>query len=254
MVLSGKAGLIHKIKKEKPMATYVISDIHGQLEKLETLMEKINLKDSDNLYVLGDVVDRGPKPMECLQYLMAMPNVHCLAGNHDIMFLDCIKFLDKEITKEFIKQLSDDQIVALTGWIENGGTTTMQQYSELDEEEKEDIIDFLMEFELYEELTVNGQKYLLVHAGIDNYVYGKPLNEYEMDDFLWVRTDYELPYLDDTITISGHTPTQTIVGNSRPGYIFKTKYHIAIDCGASHSKGRLAAYCIETGQEFYSMD
>lgn len=40
------------------MATYVISDIHGQLEKLETLIERINLKDSDDLYVLGDVVEK----------------------------------------------------------------------------------------------------------------------------------------------------------------------------------------------------
>ena len=42
------------------MATYVISDIHGQYDMFMELLEKIPLKDSDTLYILGDVVDRVP--------------------------------------------------------------------------------------------------------------------------------------------------------------------------------------------------
>lgn len=49
---------------------------------------------------------------------------------------------------------------------------------------------------------------------------------------MWTRIDYEIPYFDDIIVVSGHTPTQNILGNSRPGYIFKENHHIAIDCGA----------------------
>ena len=57
------------------MATYVISDIHGEYDKFITLLEKIDLKDSDTLYILGDVVDRGPNPVKTLLKLMEMPNV-----------------------------------------------------------------------------------------------------------------------------------------------------------------------------------
>ena len=41
------------------MATYVISDIHGEYERFMELLEEIELKDTDTLYVLGDVLDRG---------------------------------------------------------------------------------------------------------------------------------------------------------------------------------------------------
>ena len=55
------------------MASYVISDIHGELELFEELLDRIALKDSDTLYILGDVVDRGPHPVKVLQRLMSMP-------------------------------------------------------------------------------------------------------------------------------------------------------------------------------------
>ena len=42
------------------MSMFVIGDIHGELEQLKTLIQKINLNDEDELYVLGDVIDRGP--------------------------------------------------------------------------------------------------------------------------------------------------------------------------------------------------
>ena len=40
------------------MATYVISDIHGMYNKFVELLNKIKLKDTDTLYILGDVLDR----------------------------------------------------------------------------------------------------------------------------------------------------------------------------------------------------
>ena len=37
---------------------YVISDIHGNINRFNSIMEQINLQDTDTLYVLGDVIDR----------------------------------------------------------------------------------------------------------------------------------------------------------------------------------------------------
>ncbi|MGO4865364.1 metallophosphoesterase [Ligilactobacillus ruminis] len=56
----------------------------------------------------------------------------------------------------------------------------------------------------------------------------------------------------DTFVITGHTPTQTIEDNPRPGFIYRNNNHIAIDCGAHYPGGRLVAICLETGEEFYS--
>ncbi len=48
------------------MATYVISDIHGQYKMFLDLLDKIKLKDTDTLYILGDILDRGPIPLRHL--------------------------------------------------------------------------------------------------------------------------------------------------------------------------------------------
>ena len=71
------------------MATYVISDIHGQYNMFIELLDKINLKDTDTLYILGDVLDRGPHPIKTIRKLMEMPNAICLVGNHEFMAMKC---------------------------------------------------------------------------------------------------------------------------------------------------------------------
>lgn len=56
----------------------------------------------------------------------------------------------------------------------------------------------------------------------------------------------------DKYVITGHTPTQAIRNNPNPGYIYRRNNHIAIDCGATYPGGRLAAICLDTGEEYYS--
>ena len=51
---------------------YVISDIHGHFDKYKEMLEKINFTDGDTLYILGDVVDRGPDGIKILQDMMVM--------------------------------------------------------------------------------------------------------------------------------------------------------------------------------------
>lgn len=48
----------HGQRGEKYMATYVISDIHGEYELFIKLLEKIRFTSADTLYVLGDVIDQ----------------------------------------------------------------------------------------------------------------------------------------------------------------------------------------------------
>ena len=57
---------------------YVLSDIHGQKRRFESIMKQINLQPEDTLYVLGDVIDRNPDGIKILRKLMAMPNVKML--------------------------------------------------------------------------------------------------------------------------------------------------------------------------------
>lgn len=68
--------------------TYVLSDIHGNLRRFESIMKQINLQSDDTLYVLGDVVDRYPDGIKILRRIMKMPNARMLMGNHEYMMLN----------------------------------------------------------------------------------------------------------------------------------------------------------------------
>ena len=49
---------------------YIVADIHGCYQQYQMLLEKIQFSEKDELYVLGDVVDRGPEPIKVLQDMM----------------------------------------------------------------------------------------------------------------------------------------------------------------------------------------
>lgn len=58
----------------------IISDIHGNLEALESVIE--DLKELDKIICLGDIVGYGPDPEECIKIVREISDV-VLAGNHD---------------------------------------------------------------------------------------------------------------------------------------------------------------------------
>ena len=82
------------------MATYEISDIHGEYWKFMELLDIIHFSDEDILYLLGDVVDRGKNPVKTLLKMMEMPNVIPIAGNHEQMMLECMLVLINEVKDE----------------------------------------------------------------------------------------------------------------------------------------------------------
>ncbi len=233
---------------------YVISDIHGGYDQFLEVLDLIQLKDSDTLYILGDIVDRGPHPIKTLLKIMEMPNVVCIVGNHELMALDGLRFLNTQITTESVENIDAELLGSLIDWQRNGSETTIEEFWALDPEMRQEVIGFLMDFSMYEEITVNGQKYLLVHAGLGEYSPEKDIEDYSLKNLVWDRADYNTQYFDDTIVITGHTPTQLIEGNPNPGYIYRNINHIAIDCGCGMPGGRLAAICLDTGEEFYSSD
>lgn len=70
---------------------YIIADIHGCYNEYINLLKKINFSDNDILYILGDVVDRGPEPIKILQDMMKRSNVFLIIGNHEFMMYTILK-------------------------------------------------------------------------------------------------------------------------------------------------------------------
>lgn len=234
------------------MATYVMGDIHGEYGAFMDLLEQIQLKETDTLYVLGDILDRGPHPIKVLLKLMEMPNVICLVGNHELMALECLEFLMKEITDVSIDEIDSETLNNLVTWQYNGSKTTIDEFRSLSREMQQEVLYFIKEFSIYEEVSVNGKDYLLVHGGLGNYWPGKEIDEYSLKELVWDRAEYDIPYFEDVYVMTGHTPTQEIIGNPRPGYIYQKNNHIAMDCGCNRPDGRLAVLCLDTGEEFYA--
>ena len=64
--------------------TYVISNIHGNYDKFCEMLQKISFKDSDVMYILGDMVDYGDKSMELIGDVSMRYNVLPILGEHDM--------------------------------------------------------------------------------------------------------------------------------------------------------------------------
>lgn len=228
---------------------YVTSDIHGEYDAYKNILNKIHFSDNDELYVLGDCVDRGDKPIELLQDMMLRPNVFPIIGNHEYMALKVLKQLMEEITEESCEKiLSSNLMQELLLWQQDGGDVTLKQFQNLGLEERYDIIDYLEEFSLYEEIEVDERQFVLVHAGLDNFDENRSLDAYKPYEVIFSAPDYNKVYYKNKYLVTGHRPTLSFDGNT--GQVVMMNNHIAIDCGCVFG-GHLAVLCLDTMDVFY---
>jgi len=127
---------------------YVISDVHGCLRTFKALFEKIDLKNEDQLFLLGDYVDRGPDSVGLVDFLIELKqrcNLFLLRGNHEEELLLMEQYEVKNLIESSI--LNDK----LGGFYEKN-LKLKPKYKA--------FFDSLLYF-------VELDKYMLVHAGFD---------------------------------------------------------------------------------------
>ena len=221
--------------------TYVMSDIHGHYDKYREMLETIEFAADDTLYVLGDVLDRGSDGFKTLLDMTARPNVIGLLGNHELLAAAVLPSLLRTMRQGEEQPLSEPEQEQMREWIQNGGKASILQFLQLGGEEMETVCEYLPELSAYEEVTVQGRQFLLVHAGLEH--------------FLFCRPNLDAAYFPDKTLVFGHTPTRLLyqqIGElGQPDRIFHRGMMIGIDCGCAYPGGRLGCLCLDTMEEFY---
>ena len=204
---------------------YAVGDIHGELEKLEELLESLPLRKGDRLVFLGDYVDRGPDSFGVVERLVALqrdwPCVFLL-GNHESMFLDFLGF-------------RDEAYFGGDAFLVNGGDRTLAGYGYFDREnpDRESFRlpkpheDFMKGLQLWH----RDGDYLFLHAGLGREQLrcgdlDYALRQARVEELLWTRTSCELPNDLQTTIVYGHTPAEDF------GVRWNPPFSIGIDTGA----------------------
>lgn len=242
--------------------TYVISDIHGQYDKYAAMLQLINFSVDDMLYVLGDIVDRGPYGFKILLDMQTKMNVVPIFGNHEYMAAKSMKWLMKEVTEDSIDDISADMFRGLFEWMEVGGSESISEFRSLSRGDQEIVLEYMREFSIAEEIEANGKQFVLVHAGLDNFSEGRPLWDYSLHEMIFAETDYSRAYFEDKYLVTGHRPVRAIraemqgldINQMDPAQyddtVLMINNHIAIDCGCAYG-GKLGCICLETFETFY---
>lgn len=87
------------------MATYAVGDLQGCLEPLKCLLKQVAFDPAlDQLWLVGDLVNRGPQSLETLRFLYGMRgSLVCVLGNHDLHLLAAAKNIERLKKRHFAR-------------------------------------------------------------------------------------------------------------------------------------------------------
>lgn len=217
---------------------YAVGDIHGRIDLLEELLEKMEqdarARSASDVTVifLGDLIDRGPASAQVVQHLLDLSRRHSglrfLMGNHEEVFL---------------KAMAGEK-GAMDFFLRIGGDATMLSYGmsaaqlDMDHAELHALMqahvpaDHLAFVSGFEDMILIGD-YAFVHAGVSPRV---PLSRQKTSALRWVRDEFlHHPHPLEKIIVHGHTISENVE---------QTAHRIGLDTGA-YASGRLTAMGFE---------
>ncbi len=238
----------HQVRVEDEGPFDVIGDLHGCLNELKRLLERLGYERDRKGYVhsenrkavfLGDLGDRGPDSVGCLALVLDMVEqnrAYYVPGNHCEMLYEYLTGEREELV--------------------HGLQTTVQELNELPKDQRGELTDrFLRMYETAPPyLVLDGGDLVVSHAGIRTDDIGD-VNERIVDFCLYgdttgetgsygypVRRDWALAHRGDPLVVYGHTPSAKAM---------EVNGTVNIDQGAVYG-GYLSSYCYPEG-EFVSV-
>lgn len=228
------------------MATYIISDIHGEYDLFVKLLSSVNFSDKDTLFICGDIIDKGNDSIRLVKHIMKRPNIKAIQGNHEYYFLNFYESVMREVgdNEDYNKVLEK-----------------LQSFFPEDKEELTwEVVDYIESLPYF----IERDKFICVHAGVkigeENRIL--PLTYKDYKYYLFDRRFKEgnvNPKNSKTVFF-GHTPTsyknnsgeiiKTLIPNLRKGNSLQDYSKVWLDTGVYLTK-MLGMIRIEDMQEFY---
>ncbi|TQR20627.1 metallophosphoesterase family protein [Psychrobacillus vulpis] len=211
--------------------TLLISDIHGELEKFEKLLEKVVYnKEKDQLILLGDYVDRGPNAKGVIEKVMKLKEngARVLKGNHEDMMIRALTTDVEKSWNHWVKRCGGDKTLFSYGFSENDITVSEENFQkpQLHSEELIKHLKFVQDLEMY----IETDDYIFVHAGVHPTT---PITETDPHKLLWIRDEFHKEYNGNKTVIFGHTETNSLHQNPENNNVFFGNNRIiGIDGGA----------------------
>lgn len=208
------------------MRTIIIGDIHGCFREYKTLLKKVHYnKNKDRLILLGDLMDRGPRSYEMLQWAIRWKeenpdNFYMVRGNHEQMIVEQAKDIDTRMI-----------------WRVVGKGATLRSFAKY-KDHMESYIPWITEnMPLYFE----EEGLRCVHAAVRE----ESFEDNDLDTLVKDHSESKKNLYDGKLTIIGHTPLQDPTyydGSGEEG--------IALPYGEWRALPERGTICIDTGCVF----
>lgn len=192
-----------------------IGDVHGHYDGLMRLLEAIVPGSEDQIYFVGDLIDRGPKSAQVVQFVREN-QFNCVLGNHEQLLIEA--FPGSKVSH-----------LALQAWLQSGGQSTVASYNK--PETLLENLDWMRSLPTHLDLG----DIWLAHAGLHPNL---PIHEQTAHEYCWIREEFHsssTPYFSNKLIITGHTITFTLPGGT-PGVLAQGQGWLDIDTGAYHPK------------------
>jgi len=188
----------------------VITDIHGCAKTFEKLLKKVEFSEDDQLFLLGDFINRGPRSKEVLDHVMQLIddgfNIYPLMGNHEENLLHIAAENPDELLL-LLKPRNSLSLLNKKGYV------------------KRRFFKFIRNLPYYYQL----EDYYLVHAGF-NMKIEKPLTD--IHAMAWIRNFSVKKEYNGRKILFGHTPTKL---SKIKAQIEANSKSLCLDNGCSHT-------------------
>ena len=210
---------------------YAVGDVHGEAEALRELLAKLPVQPSDLVVFLGDAINRGPDPFDCIEQIIAFdrcPKVF-IQGNHEEAMLLFLEEGDIATLAGLSGQATLDSYARAGNSLVLGNPNSvplphLRLYAQMHP--------WTLPFYITDE-------YIFTHAGWD---LALPLPMQSTGALRWGKVKGQgQPWWQQTV-VRGHTPFPKVM-------FARTKQYIGVDTGCSLG-GFLSAVALPSGEVF----